>query len=590
MEKFKRFMFYYRPYKFLFYMDMFCGLIVGCVDLIFPMIVRFLVNDVLNTTTHVQTQLILIIGICMLGMFVVQYYANYFITAWGHIMGARMEYDMRNDIFAHLQKLSFSFFDNNKTGQIMSRIVVDLFDISELAHHGPEEVFLSILKILGAFIILLTINVELTLIIFAFVPIMAWFSFHYNKKMRQASIKNKLKIADVNAQIEDSISGIRVVQSFCNEAIEIDKFKNGNKKFLMTKEDNYNYMGRFFSGISLFQGVIYVVAVVAGTFFINSGLIRPADLIAYLLYINTFLTPIRTLINFTEQFQKGMTGFERFMEIMDTKPSIDDTENSIDMVMFNKNIEFENVSFKYDNETHVLNDISLTIEKGKTIALVGPSGGGKSTLCSLIPRFYEVTEGRIMIDGKDIRDIKLAALRKNIGMVQQDVYLFAGSVTDNIRYGKPEATDAEVIAAARQANAHDFILGLENGYNTYVGERGVKLSGGQKQRISIARAFLKNPPILILDEATSSLDNKSEKIIQESLEALSKTRTTLVIAHRLSTVKNADMILVITDNGIEESGTHEELIENNGIYAELYDQQFEDSLDDNNLTDDIRGL
>lgn len=590
MNRFSRFSHYYKPYAFLFYADLFCAFIVGSVDLIFPMIVRFMVDNVLGVKAHIQTDLILKIGAGMLVMFIIQYFANYFITAWGHIMGARMEYDMRNDIFTHLQKLTFSYFDNTKTGQIMSRIVNDLFDISELAHHGPEEIFLSLLKIIGSFIILLMIDVKLTLIIFAFVPVMMAFSFYYNKKMRATFKLNRQKIADVNAQIEDSIAGIRVVQSFSNEDMEYCKFEDGNKKFLVTKEDNYFYMGRFFGGVTLFQGIIYVATVVAGTYFINEGSIRPGDLVAYLLYINTFLTPIRTLLNFTEQFQKGMTGFERFLEILDTQPEIADTPHSTDFVQVKGDIEFENVSFKYDNDAQVLNNISLSVNSGKTVALVGPSGGGKTTLCSLIPRFYEVTEGSIRIDGIDIRNIKLASLRKNIGMVQQDVYLFAGTVKENIGYGKMDASEEEIIASAKQANAHDFIMELENGYETYVGERGVKLSGGQKQRISIARAFLKNPPILILDEATSSLDTKSEKIIQESLDALSKSRTTLVIAHRLSTIRNADMILVVGDSGIEESGTHEELMKNKGTYAELYEQQFEDSIDSNDLNDDIKEI
>ncbi len=563
---------------------MFCAFVSGGIDLYFPVLVRFLMDNVMNNQVGLETGIIIKTGILMLGLYIVQYFGNFFITTWGHIMGARMEYDMRNDIFSHLQKLSFSYYDNNKTGQIMSRIVNDLFDISELAHHGPEEIFLSALKILGSFIILMTINVKLTLITFAFVPVMAWFAYFYNTKMRKVFMKNRQKIAEVNAQIEDSISGVRVVQSFSNENIEMNKFIHGNRNFLETKEDSYNYMGKFFSGITLFQGFIYVISVVAGALFINAGELRPSDLVAYLLYINTFLNPIRTLINFTESFQKGMTGFDRFIEILDTNPDMEDSEGSIDIGIVKGDIEFQNVSFKYDNDAHVFKDISLKVAAGQTVAIVGPSGGGKSTLCSLIPRFYEVSDGSVKIDNVDIRNIKLKSLRSNIGIVQQDVYLFAGSIMENIRYGKPDANDEEIIEAAKSANAHEFILELEKGYDTYVGERGVKLSGGQKQRISIARAFLKNPSILILDEATSSLDNKSENIIQKSLEKLSKSRTTFVIAHRLSTIKNADTILVLTDNGIEERGKHDELLEKNGVYFSLYNQQFE-KLDDNRLNE-----
>lgn len=571
----KKFIKYYKPYHRMFFMDMFCALTTAGVDLLFPLLVRSLLAMVQNTQTP-ETYGVLKIGAFMLVIYIIQYFSNYYITAWGHIMGARMEYDMRNDIFTHLQRLSFSYYDDNKTGQLMSRIVNDLFDISELAHHGPEEVFVSLIKIAGSFIILLTIDVKLTLLTFAFVPVMALFAFYYNSKMRAVFMKNRQKIAEVNAQIEDSIAGIRVVQSFSNEHIEFEKFKKGNFQFLKTKEDSYSYMGRFFSGINLFQGIIYIAAAVMGVLFIKSGSITSSDMVAYLLYINTFLTPIRALINFTEQFQRGMTGFERFLEVLATEPEINDTKGSVELDGINKNIVFENVTFKYNTGDVVLKNISLEVKKGETIALVGLSGGGKTTLCSLIPRFYDVSEGSIKIDGIDIKGIKLKSLRKNIGIVQQDVYLFAGSVMENIRYGKPDATDEEVIEASKNANAHDFILDLEKGYDTYVGERGVKLSGGQKQRISIARAFLKDPPVLILDEATSSLDNQSEKVVQQSLETLSSSRTTIVIAHRLTTIKNADKILVLTDNGIEEQGSHDELIVSNGIYASLYNTQFAD--------------
>ncbi|HYF84462.1 MAG TPA: ABC transporter ATP-binding protein [Clostridia bacterium] len=577
MNKLWRFISYYKPYKGLFFLDMFCAFTAAGVDLLFPVLVKYLLEKSLSAELNTAFDIIIKIGAVMLAIQILKYFCQYFITAWGHIMGAKMEYDMRKDIFAHLQKLSFSYYDNNKTGQIMSRIVNDLFDISELAHHGPEEVFISAIKILGSFFILLSINVKLTLIIFAFIPFMMVFAIFYNNKMRSVFMRNRQKIAEINAQLEDSIAGVRVVQSFSNEKVEQEKFSIGNMGFLKTKQESYFYMGRFFSGVELFNGVIYIVAVIAGAYFIKLGAASTSDLVAYLLYINTFLTPIRSLINFTEQFQKGMTGFERFLEIMDTEPDIKDSVDSVILEEVKGRVEFESVSFKYDEGGHVLKDIDLNLEPGETAALVGPSGGGKSTLCSLIPRFYDVTGGTIRIDGRDIRGIKLESLRKNIGIVQQDVYLFAGTILENINYGKPGASREEIIDAAKKANAHDFIMGLEKGYDTYVGERGVKLSGGQKQRISIARAFLKNPPILILDEATSSLDNQSEKVVQQSLESLSSNRTTFVIAHRLSTIKRAKTILVLTDNGIEEKGSHEELINNNGVYASLYNAQFEDS-------------
>ncbi|MDD2481032.1 MAG: ABC transporter ATP-binding protein [Lutispora sp.] len=574
MEKMKRFIKYYAPYKKIFFMDMFCAFTAAGVDLLFPVVVRFLLDEAIVNEGGASVSLILKIGFALLGLYFIQYVCNYFVTAWGHIMGARMEYDMRNDIFNHLQKLSFSFYDNNKTGQLMSRIVNDLFDISELAHHGPEEIFISIIKIFGSFLILLSVDWKLTLIVFAFIPPMALFAYFYNKKMRSVFMRNRQRIAEVNSQLEDSISGVRVVQSFSNENLEMNKFERGNKQFLHTKEESYGYMGKFFSGITLFQGIIYVITVISGALLMRTGSIKPTDLVAFLLYINTLLNPIRSLINFTEQFQKGMTGFERFLEILNTEPDIMDSKNSRDLNGVKGKIEFNNVSFKYDTGNYVLQNINLNVNPGETVALVGPSGGGKSTICSLVPRFYEVTEGRILLDDINIKDIKLKSLRNNIGIVQQDVYLFAGTVMENISYGKPKATESEIIEAAKSANAHDFIMELEKGYDTYVGERGVKLSGGQKQRISIARVFLKNPPVLILDEATSALDNQSEKVVQDSLEKLSTNRTTFVIAHRLSTIKNAKTILVLTDDGIVEKGTHHELIKNNGVYSNLYYAQF----------------
>ncbi|MDF2533569.1 MAG: thiamine transporter permease [Clostridia bacterium] len=575
MNKISRFIAYYKPYKLLFFADMICALVVSGVDLSFPILVRNLLDKGINNVQGLAFDLILKVALLMVVLRVIEYLCNYFITAWGHIMGARMEFDMRRDVFSHLQKLSFNYFDNTKTGQIMSRIVNDLFDITELAHHGPEEIFISAIKVIGAFIILMTVNVKLTLIIFAFIPFMMAFAFYYNKKMRSVFKRNRQKIADVNAQLEDSIAGIRVVKSFSNEELEKQKFGVGNQEFLDTKKESYYYMGKFFSGIRLFDGIIYIAVAIIGTLFIKSGEIKSVDLVTYLLYINTLLMPIRKLIDFTEQFQRGMTGFERFLEIMDTLPDIQDKEDSVELQGVEGKVAFENVSFKYDEGVHVLKGIDLVLKPGETVALVGPSGGGKSTLCSLIPRFYEVTEGSIKIDNIDVRDIKLESLRKSIGIVQQDVYLFAGTIMENIRYGKPSASDEEVIEAARKANAHEFIDNFEKRYETYVGERGVKLSGGQKQRISIARAFLKNPPILILDEATSALDNQSERIVQQSLEQLASNRTTFIIAHRLSTIRRAKNILVLTDNGIEEAGSHDELLRNNGIYASLYNAQFE---------------
>lgn len=499
MNKIKRFIAYYKPYKGLFFLDMLCALAVSGVDLIFPILVTNLLEKGIKNELGVAIDLIIKIAIIMIALRIIEYFCQNFITAWGHIMGARMEFDMRRDIFSHLQRLSFNFFDNTKTGQIMSRIVNDLFDITELAHHGPEEIFISVIKILGAFIILMTVDVKLTLIIFAFIPFMMAFAYYYNQKMRSVFKRNRQKIAEVNEQLEDSIAGIRVVKSFSNEEMEEDKFHKGNKEFLDTKTESYYYMGKFFSGIKLFDGIIYIAVAIIGALFIKSGEIGTVELVTYLLYINTLLMPIRKLIDFTEQFQRGMTGFERFLEIMDTEPDIKDKDDSVELGEVQGKVVFDNVSFKYDEGVHVLKGVDLTLKPGETVALVGPSGGGKSTLCSLIPRFYDVTDGSIKIDDIDIRDIKLESLRKSIGIVQQDVYLFAGSVMENIRYGRPDATDEEVIEASKKANADEFINAFEAKYDTYVGERGVKLSGGQKQRISIARVFLKNPPILILE-------------------------------------------------------------------------------------------
>ena len=578
MEKLRRFITYYGPYKGLFFMDMFCALILSGIDLFFPSLVNYLMDEVYSKRPANMLQIVIISSAGLLLLYIVRYYCQLYITSWGHIMGARMEADMRSDLFNHLQKLSFSYYDDANTGKLMSRITNDLFDISELAHHGPEDIFISVVKIIGAVIIMLTMNVELTLILLVLMVLIIAFTCFYNLKMRTSFADNRKKIAVVNAKAQDSLAGIRVVQSFANEDMEICKFDEGNKQFLKTKENSYSIMGRFHSGNQLLQGILYLSVLLLGGIFLSRGEISTADMVTYILFINVFLNPIDRLVNFTETFQRGMSGFERFIEILETKPDIIDREDAEELTGVRGEIRFDNVSFSYNDRTAVLKHINLTIEKGQTLALVGPSGGGKTTFCSLIPRFYEVNEGSITIDGKDIRNLTLESLRKNIGMVQQDVYMFSGSIAENILYGKPDAVMDEVIGAAKLANAHEFILELENGYDTYVGERGVKLSGGQKQRISIARAFLKNPSILILDEATSALDNESERLVQESLNKLAKGRTTLIIAHRLSTIKNADNIAVLTAKGIEEQGTHDELIEKNGAYAALYREGFKDTV------------
>ncbi|WP_010234390.1 ABC transporter ATP-binding protein [Clostridium arbusti] len=576
MKSLNKFFQYYKPYKRLFFADMFCALILSAIDLVFPIIVRFLLNNVyVLKDANKILRYVLIIGLALLIMYIIRYFCQYFITSWGHIMGAKMEANMRRDLFDHFQKLPFSYYDNNNTGTLMSRIITDLFDISELAHHGPEDLFISILKITGSFIILLNVNVPITLILLFITLLMVYFSIFYNNRMKDVFMRNRETIADVNSVVQDSLSGIRVVKSFANEKVEAKKFKKGNKEFLKTKEESYFIMGKYYSGNGFFQGILYLAAILAGGIFISKSLLSISDLVVYILYINIFLNPIDKLVNFTEQFQRGITGFDRFLQIINTKPTIIDKEDAVEIDNPKGNIKFEHVSFGYDAKTIILDDINLDITAGKNIALVGPSGGGKTTFCNLIPRFYEATKGRITVDGIDIKDIKLSSLRNSIGLVQQDVYMFGGTIKENIAYGKQDASEEEIIEAAKKANIHDFILTLEYGYNTFVGERGVKLSGGQKQRLSIARVFLKNPPMLILDEATSALDNESEKFIQKSLEELSKDRTTIVIAHRLSTIRNADEIIVLTDEGIQEKGNHKELIAKNGIYAGLYNMQFE---------------
>ena len=573
-SRFKKFLSYYRPYKGLFLADMICAFIAAGVTLVFPIITRYITGTVLNQEP-VEFSTIYKLGIFMVVLVIVEYFCNYFIAYQGHVMGAKMERDLRSELFAHYQKLSFSFYDDQKTGQLMSRLTNDLFSLTELYHHGPEDIMISLVKFIGAFIILLSINVKLTLIVFAFLPVMFIFASYFNKKMNIAFTNNKRKIGDINARIEDNLSGIRVVQSFANEEKEKDKFAYNNNQYVLSKKNSYFYMAGFHSGLGAFISLITVVVVIFGAMLIAKEQLTTPDIIAFLLYIGNLTDPIKKLINFTEQFQEGITGFNRFMEMLEIEPDIQDAPNAKALEHVQGAVSFEDVGFRYNEKLdEVLSHINLKVSAGEYVALVGSSGAGKTTICSLIPRFYEATSGRILIDGQDIKDVTLKSLRQNIGIVQQDVYLFAGTIMDNIRYGRPNATDDEIIEAAKNANAHDFIMELPDGYNTDCGQRGVKLSGGQKQRLSIARVFLKNPPILIFDEATSALDNESEKVVQESLEKLAVNRTTFVIAHRLSTIKNAKRIIVLTTNGIEEQGNHEELLALNGEYAKLYNMQF----------------
>jgi ATP-binding cassette subfamily B protein len=555
----------------IFLLDLFFAFLASAIALVIPLVVRYITSNVGSMTqTEAQKQILLIGGVLVV-LVLVQFVANFYISDIGHVMGARIERDMRAEIFAHYQKLSFAFYDEQKTGQLMSRITSDLFDITELLHHGPENIAISLIKIIGAFVILSGISGYLTAAAFILVPFMFTYAYFLNKRMKRAFRQNRVKIAEINAQIEDNLSGIRVVKSFANEEIEKEKFKEGNNGFLAAKKNSYFYMGFFHSGMTAFTTLINVVVIIIGGMLLARKLVVVSDFVAFLLYINVFTDPIRTLIDFTEQFQNGYSGFERFVEILNIEPDIQDKKGAVKLTDVKGHVVFDDVSFKYNDTAHrVLKHINLDVPAGTYVALVGSSGGGKTTLCSLIPRFYDVTGGSISIDDKDIRDVTLKSLRDNIGIVQQDVYLFTGTVLENIRYGKPDATEEEITEAAKLANAHEFIMGLPNGYNTDIGQRGVKLSGGQKQRLSIARVFLKNPPILIFDEATSALDNESENIVKDSLEKLAHNRTTFVIAHRLSTIKNAERILVLTENGIEESGTHEELMEKNGVYAGLY--------------------
>ena len=562
---------YYGPYKGLFIADLCFAVVGAAVTLVIPLIVRYITGTVIYYAPSEISVAVVRLAALMFGLVLLECGCNVFIAYYGHIMGAYIEADMREEIFGHYQKLSFTFYDNQKVGYLLSRVTSDLFDISELLHHGPEDVLISLIKFVGAFFILVNINNRLTLICYAFIPFLILYAFYFNYKMKLAFRKNRERIALLNSQIEDNLSGIKVVKSFANEEIEIEKFKKGNSRFVESKRESYRYMGAYHSGLNAMTTLVTVATVVAGTMYMVEGTVAVTDLITFLLYINNFTEPVKKLINFTEQFQSGYTGFERFREILDIEPDIKDKENALKVDALRGEIDFQDVSFRYEaDHDKVLNHLNLKVGAGDYVAIVGTSGAGKTTMCSLIPRFYDVSEGSILIDGMDIRDIRLEDLRSNIGIVQQDVYLFAGNILDNIRYGKPDATDKEVLEAAKLANAHEFIMAFPDGYQTDIGQRGLKLSGGQKQRLSIARVFLKNPPILIFDEATSALDNESERIVQKSLESLAKGRTTFVIAHRLSTIQNAARILVLTENGIAEDGPHEELLTQNGIYRKLY--------------------
>lgn len=562
----KDFIKYYAPYKKLFFLDLLAAFLFSVCNLVYPMITRNIMNDVVPNK---DLRMLIVFGIILLVIFIFKAILNHFMQYWGHVVGVRMQGDMRSYVFTHLQKLPNSYFDNNKTGVTMSRIINDLMEVSELAHHGPEDLFISAVMLIGSFFILLNINISLTLIIFAILPLLIWFAINQRKRMNKAFMETRVKTGDVNATLENSIAGMKVTKSFCNESEELKKFNKSNNIFKFARESAYKVMADYFSGMNLFMDILELIALIAGGYFTYLGKINLGDFTAYLLYVKMFIEPIKKLINFTEQYQSGMTGFERFMEIIheDTEKEIEDP---IELKDVKGNINIENISFTYEDKKEVLKGLNLSIEAGKTVALVGPSGGGKTTLCSLIPRFYDFDQGDIKIDGISVKDVSLKSLRKNIGVVQQDVFLFTGTIRDNIICAKPDATNEEIVEAAKKARIHDFIESLPEGYDTYIGERGVKLSGGQKQRISISRIFLKNPPIIILDEATSALDNVTEREIQASLEELSKDRTNLVVAHRLSTIKNADQIVVLTKEGIAESGTHDELINKGGVYSKLH--------------------
>lgn len=571
MNTIKKFTHYYGPYKAVFFIDLICAAVISLVDLAYPQILRTMTKTLFTQDKDMILHALPVIAVSLFVMYIVQSLCKYYVTCQGHMMGANMERDMRRELFDHYQELSFSYYSRNNSGQMMSKLVSDLFDISEFAHHGPENLFISLVKIVGAFIFLFFINKKLALPLIILVIVMFVFSFRQNAKMQETFMENRRKIGDVNASLQDTLSGIRVVQSFANEDIEREKFKKSNEAFLVSKRDNYHCMGGFMSSNLFFQGMMYLVTLVYGGYLIAQGEMQTGDLAMYALYIGIFISPIQILVELVEMMQKGLSGFRRFLDVMETESEIKDADDAVELKDVKGHVRYDHVSFHYsDDETPVLSDISIDIPAGRSIALVGPSGSGKTTICSLLPRFYDVTGGSITVDGKNIRGLTLKSLRSQIGMVQQDVYLFDGTIKDNIAYGKPGATDDEIIKAAKCASIHDFIMELPDGYDTYVGERGTRLSGGQKQRISIARVFLKNPPILILDEATSALDNESERWIQKSLEELSKNRTTITIAHRLSTIRDADEIIVITEDGIAERGTHAELLAQNGVYAAYY--------------------
>lgn len=572
MQTLKKFIKYYKPYKAVFFIDLLCATIISAIDLAFPQLLRTLTKTLFAGAPGKIISVLIPITIGLLVAYIIQTACRYYVTYAGHMMGARMERDMRKELFDQYEKLSFSYYDQNNSGQMMSKLVSDLFDISELAHHGPENLFISLIKIIGSFIFLFMINRMLAVPMLILVVLMLVFSYRQNKKMQETFMDNRRKIGDINSSLQDTLAGIRVVQSFANERIEQEKFNRSNENFLISKDANYRCMGSFMSGNAFFQGMMYLVTLVFGGFLIAHGRMEASDLAMYALYIGIFISPIQILVELTEMMQKGLSGFRRFLEVVETKPEIVDAADAKPLKNVKGNVCYEDVSFHYsDDDTLVLSHVSFEIPAGKSIALVGPSGSGKTTICSLLPRFYDVTEGRVTIDGNDVRKLTLESLRSEIGLVSQDVYLFGGSIKDNIAYGKPDATMDEIVDAAKKANIHDFIMELPDKYDTFVGERGTRLSGGQKQRISIARVFLKNPPVLILDEATSALDNESERFIQKSLEELAKDRTTITIAHRLSTIRNADEILVVADCGIAERGTHEELLARDGIYARYYD-------------------
>ena len=571
MNTLKKFISYYRPYRAVFYFDLFCAAVISVVDLAYPQLLRSLTKTLFTGNKSAILGALPGLFLILLIMYTIQSLCKYYVTCQGHIMGAKMERDMRKQLFEHYEKLSFSYYSTHNSGQMMSKLVSDLFDISELAHHGPENLFISLVKIIGSFVFLFLINQKLALPLLLLVILMILFSIRQNKKMQQTFLENRIRIGDINASLQDTLSGIRVVQSFANEDTELHKFNHSNEAFLESKKDNYRCMGTFMSSNLFFQGMMYLTTLIYGGYLIAMGQMQAADLAMYALYIGIFISPIQILVELVEMLQKGLSGFRRYLEVVETEPEIQDKEGAIDLENVKGDVCYDNVSFHYsdDNKT-VLSQVSIHIPAGKSVALVGPSGGGKTTICSLLPRFYDVTAGKVTIDGNDVRDLTLKSLRNQIGMVQQDVYLFDGTIRENIAYGKPDATDEEIKEAARRANMDDFIMQLPKQYDTYVGEKGTRLSGGQKQRISIARVFLKNPPILILDEATSALDNESERYIQKSLEELAKNRTTITIAHRLSTIKRSDEIIVITEDGIAERGTHETLLAKNGIYARYY--------------------